>query len=222
MLKLILTLLLVSKGYSLVMLPSMNITLPSAQVTPRGFDNPLFNPVTSTLLIEDSHIPASDYKGVVLMAVAVGQGFPDDIIFRRMDYGCAGTILMGWSYIYPGSSVQKMRNAKSFYLPNGNIYPVVDMTIPMFTNLTDILNATTFFGPRIPLEVTITAELNDNVWKLLGLNPLYRALQIINGILSLFFIVWSIRILQLIVQGGLAKKAIVPLVSNVSIYLHVV
>lgn len=194
-----------------IILPNFDITYPSGQLTPKGYYHPLFEPVTGMLMFESKDIPKEAYKGTILLAVASGAGFHDDIIFRHMSYGCAGTILMGGAPLFPGDSVAKMRNAESFaWMEDGKevIYPAVGITVSNFTNLFGILNET-FFVNKTPVIVTITSEENDNEWKLRGLYPPFQAMVIINGTASLFYVVWCCKTLQLLVKGKLFHKGAV-------------
>lgn len=196
---------------SKVILPGFNITYESGQLTPMGFDHPLFDPITSVLMFETDQIPVEYYKGTIVMALGSGAGYHDDIIFRHISYGAAGSIIMGAAQDFPGDSVGKMRNEHSFAWKEGDrevIYPVVGITYPDFLKIFDILNQTTFVQ-NIPVFVTITSEDGDNLWKQQGLHPLFLSMISINGFFNLFFIVWNCKILQLLIKGNLFHKGAV-------------
>lgn len=222
----VILLLAISIVSSEVILSGFNLTFASGQLTPHGYHHPLFAPVTSILLIESDQIPVEAYKGAILLAVGAGTGYHDDIIFRHMSYGCAGSIIMGTAMLYPGDSVDKMRNAESFAYQDENgqeqIYPVVGITIPVFGDVFKVLNES-FFIQGIPVIATITSEEGDNVWKQRGIYPLFLAMIIMNGILNLFFIVWNCKTIQLLVKGDLfhtnkvtSTSTIINLAHNVT------
>lgn len=207
---------------SKVILPGFNITYESGQLTPKGYHHPLFESTTSMLMFESKDIPIDAYEGTILLAIGAGSGFHDDIIMRHISYGCAGTILMGGAQLYPGDSVGKMRNQDTWVWDvNGTevIYPVVGITYTDFGPLFAILNET-FFVNHIPVIVTITAEENDNAWKLQGLYPLFQAMIIINGIFNLFYIAWNAKTLQLLVNAKFFHKAAVTSTTTIINLAH--
>lgn len=204
-------LIFVAATSSKVILPGFGVTYSSGQLTPMGFNHPLFDPVTSVLMLDTDQIPVEYYKGTIIIAAGSGAGYHDDIIFKHIGYGAVGSIIMGAAQDFPGDSVGKMRNEYSFaWVENGKevIYPVVGITYPDFLSIFDILNKTTFVQ-GIPVFVTITAEEGDNLWKQQATHPLFLSMLIINGFLNLFFIAWNCKTIQLLVKGKLFHKGAV-------------
>lgn len=202
---------------SKVIFPALDLSFDSAQLTPRGYDHPLCESTTSILMFGSDDIPEEVYPGTIVLAVGSGKGFVDDIIFKYMDLGAAGVIIMGGAKIYPGDGTQKFRNVRSFaYEVNGTktIFPAVGIVYPDFGPIFQIFNETTLMsGFTDFVVVTITCEAEDNHWKAIGTTAIYRTIQVLNGILCLFNLVWGAKIIQLIVKGNLTKRAIVPLVA---------
>lgn len=189
-----------------------NTTYRSAQLTPRGYDHPLFEPVTALLFFEGPDLSIDDYESNIIIAVAATETFVDDIIFRHISHGCAGTIIVGVNDVYPGDSVTVMRNQRSFAWDNGSIYPVTSVTSKDFESIRKQLNSS--------LLVTITSEENDNIWKYLGLSPIVLIMIIVNGLAHLAFIVWNCITLKLIVESGTFVKIRVTSVTTIINIVH--
>lgn len=181
-------------------------TYSSGQLTSYGFDDRSFEPITGTLVLESQLIGSCN--NIILLSIGADETYSDDIIFKHIDKGCLGTIIVGVSEIYPGDSVNNMRNNREFS------YPAVGITYPDFESiLKDLMMITNH-------SVTINGELGDNMWKTLGLTSIILTMIIMNGIFCSFFIIWNSKTLQIIFSSGKQDSARVTITTTIINIVH--
>lgn len=161
--------------------PNLNLTLPTGQLTPRGYGWPAFSPISGELILVDPNEDCKIYENKIVF-IRVEPYIDDRIVFYK-NCGVKGILVAGVSSIIPGDTITIMRNAEPF-MTMDNPYPVSDVTSTEGTKLLKILQNTT-------LMVTLDAS-DGNVWKEAFHSPAYYATSIVPGLITLLVAAWSI------------------------------
>lgn len=196
-----------------------DIVLNSGQVTPRGYDWPLCESVTSYLVFGSAEVPVEYYPNSIVLEVAAGVGYVDFLPQTYQPLGASGMITMcGTERDYPGSSIGKMVNNDNFGFTSNNSWAWVDITIVDFGVLFDYYNQTTILG-GIPTIITITCEKDDNMWKMMPLFWTSMVMKVLNGLACVFFLVWISRMFYMILEAGIRKESTDRLIVLCSLFI---
>jgi hypothetical protein len=195
-----------------------DIVLDSAQVTPRGYDWPLYRNTTSSIIFGNTELDPQLYVGSIVLDIAAGIGYVDSLPLRYRSYA-VGMITMGGSQNrYPGSTIGKMWNNDTFGFTLDESWPWVDITINDFGVLFDYYNRTSLIG-GIPTIVTITCEKEDNQWKLLPLLPTHMIMKVVNGLFCIFALIWISYMFSLIRRHNLGSESTDRLIVLISLFI---
>ncbi|SNW62330.1 Transmembrane domain-containing protein [Orpheovirus IHUMI-LCC2] len=162
-------------------IPSVNLTLSTGQLTPRGVDWPQFSPISGELILVDPREDCKIYENKIVFILT--EPYIDNKIIFYKNCGAKGIVVYGLSSVVPGDSISIMENREPF-MTRDNPYPVSDVTSTDGTKLYKILKNTT-------LMVTMDAT-DGNIWKQAFNSPSYYAASIVPGIITLVVTAWSI------------------------------
>ena len=180
--------------------PDFEFVAPSAQVTPVGFNWPLFEPVTGPLMLNVSGgIPCEALNGMIVLTI--GNNVDREVLFYR-ECGAIGIIFMATSPGRPGGSIVQLTQE---VMTRDNVFPIADIEMTLFPELAAFFaNITVASNFSRVLLVTMTATERDNWYKNLAYSPEWFIFILVMGLSSVVYLVLCTIYMTRLVQGILA------------------